>query len=373
MRKLNIIPGIDPREDYINRRGEEVLREMTRKESVEDQLIDDAYKFVNERYATMKEAGLPVSMAAKMDGMDSLPSNSDYPQEVRERLRPGVQARYHTEYTPDVNQITGQVDIVPYLDPVTGRGMVTHLGPEVTRREMDGYEKASEYVQQQIGRLTGSKVVANHGRDKFAPDFTTSDGGLIFDGETTRPGWRKAGDAIQAYTKVVDSKNPNQSANQMAPAMKSLLQGIIARNPNAGIEEVMKIAGNRLDGGTNRYGDVMPDPVTGKLFDTDKKAVMLTVLSDDDHQYNKVNRDTMPVPVLGAYWQDLNALRKIEPNITGRELSSGLQVRPNYGNNQNGEGRGRVYITPSRKNAQAFTDDLRVTDPRVEQLFEYKQ
>lgn len=371
MRKLNIIPGIDPREDYINRRGEEVLREMTRKESVEDQLIDDAYKFVNERYATMQEAGLPVSMAAKMDGMDSLPSNSDYPQEVRERLRPGVQARYHTEYTPDVNPITGQVDIVPYLDPVTGRGMVTHLGPEVTRREMDGYEKASEYVQQQIGRLTGSKVVANHGSNKFAPDFTTSDGGLIFDGETTRPGWRKAGDAIQAYTKVVDSKNPRQSANQMAPAMKSLLQGIIARNPNAGIEEVMNIASNRLDGGM--YRGERQAPIKGKAFDTDKDAVMLTVLSNEDHQYNKDNFDSMPVPVVGAYWQDLNGMRNQLGNITGRELSSGLQVRPNYGNNRDGEARGRVYITPSRKNAEAFTSDLRVTDPRVEQLFEYKQ
>ena len=57
-------------------------------------------------------------------------------------------------YTPEVNPETGQREIVPYIDPVTGRGMVTNLGEGV---DMDGYTKASEYVQQQLGRLAGSK------------------------------------------------------------------------------------------------------------------------------------------------------------------------------------------------------------------------
>jgi hypothetical protein len=364
-------PVASPEEDYINRRGAEVLREMTRNETPIDRLEDEGYKFLNERYATMEEAGLPNSMAAKMDGVGSLPSNSRFPQEVRESVRPGIESRYHTNYTDEVNPITGQVDVVPYLDPVTGRGMVTNLGEGVTRQEMDGYQKASEYVQQQIGRLAGSQVVANHGANKYAPDFTTTSGSLIFDGETTRPSWRRAGDAIQAYTKVVDSRNPNQHANRMAPEIKRVLEGIIAKNPNAGIEEIMSIAGNRLDGGT--YSGRRQPPIKGKAFDTDKDAVMLTVLSDKDHEYNKVHRDTMPVPVQGVMWQNMNALREVMPTITGRELSSGLQVRPNYGNNRDGEARGRISITPGRRKAQQITNDLRVTEPRIEQLFDYKQ
>ena len=170
---------------------------------------------------------------------------------------------------------------------------------------------------------------------------------------------------------MVDKRNPNQHANQMAPAIKKLMQSIIARNPNAGIEEVLRIAEGRLDGGT--YSGRRVKPMKGKAFDEDKQAVLLTVLSDADHEYNKKNRDTMPVPVQGAYWQSLDVFREILPEITGRELSSGLQVRPNYGNNRDGEARGRVYITPSRKTASKYTSDLGKLDPRVQQLYDYVQ
>ena len=368
MKKLKIIPAISAEEDYINRRGAEVLREITRGESATDRLVDEAFKLVNNRYATMTEAGLPTSMASKMDGMVELVPG--IPQEVRVNTAPRVETRYHTQYSSDVNPITGQRDIEPFIDPVTGRGMVTNLGSGVRQSGMDGYKKASEYVQQQLGRLTGSKVIANHSGNRHDTDFTTM-GGMKFDGETTRPSWRKAGDAVQAYTKVVDSRNPRQSANQMAPGIKRIMQSIIANNPNAGIEEVLQIAGNRLDGGT--YNGRRVRPMKGKAFDNDKQAIMLTVLSDKDHQMNKDNYDTIPVPVQGAYWQNLEAFRRILPEINGRELSSGLQVRPNYGNNRDGEARGRVYITPSRKSAQQFTSDLAIADPRVRQLFDYEQ
>ena len=357
---------IDPEKDDVNRRGAEVLRELISSESAEDRLINEAYQYLNERYATMTEAGLPVSMAAKMDGMGSI--TPTVPQEVRVTTAPGVQTRYHTEYG-NVNPITGQEDINPYIDPVTGTALVTNLGKGVRVDQMDGYNKASEYVQQQLGRLAGMKIVANHGSNRYATDFT--DRGLMIDGETTRPSWRERGDAIQAYTKVVDASNPNQPANQMAPGIKRVLEGIIAKNPDAGIQEVMRIAGNRLDGGI--YRGAVQDPMLGKVFDTKKDGILLTVLSDKHHQINKNNFDSTPVPVQSALYQDLKGLRQVMGDITGKELSSGLQVRPNYGNNRNGEARGRVYVTPSPKTAQQFTTDLAVMRPSVRQLFDYKQ
>jgi len=357
---------IDPSAPDVNARGAEVLREMMVKESAEDRLIDEAYKYLNERYATMTEAGLPTSMAAKMDGMGAI--TRAIPQEVRV-MSPNKETRYHTEYG-DVNPITGQRDIVPYMDPVTGQAMVTNFGRGATRADMDGYEKASEYVQQQVGRLAGRKMIANNTENRYGTDFT--DGVLRIDGETTRPSWREGGDAIQAYTKVVDANNPNQSAERMAPALKRMFEGIIAENPNASIQDVMRIAGNRVDGGVNRYGNVIPQPIIGKAMQDDKDAILLTVLSDRDHQMNK-NKDSVPVPIQGAVYQDLKAMRQTLGDITGEELSGGLQVRPNYGNNRDGESRGRVYVTPSPSRAKEFTQDLAQLTPRIRQVFDYKQ
>ena len=322
-------------------------------------LLEDAIRYLDQRYTSMEDAGLPISMAAKMDGQLPLPSSNKAPQEVRVTVRPGFEQRYHTQYTPEVNPATGQVDIVPYIDPVTGSAMVTNLGEGVP---MDGYTKASEYVQQQVGRLAGSKVVANHNDNVYAPDFKTAEG-LVFDGETTRPSWRKAGDAIQMYTNIVDKSNPTQPAKYMAPAIKRVMESTIARNPNADVNDVMGILSNRLGG--QQYG--------GKGLDESKEAVMLTVLSDEDHQYNKINKDVKAVPIQGALWQNLDRFREIMPTITGRELSQGLQVRPNYGNSQGGHSRGRVYITPKRSTRAKYTTDLRQVSPLVEQLFDYVQ
>lgn len=327
-------------------------------------LLEDAIRYLDERYTVMENAGLPISMAAKMDGQLSLPSSNKAPQEVRIAVRPGYEQRVHTQYAPTVNPATGQLDINPYIDPVTGSAMVTNLGEGVP---MDGYTKASEYVQQQLGRLAGSKVIANHNDNVYAPDFRTAEG-LIFDGETTRPSWRTngnrfVGDAIQMYTNIVDNKNPTQPANYMAPSIKKLIVSAAQRNPEANIEDVMGILSGRLGG--QKYG--------GKGLDESKEAVMLTVLSNDDHQYNKVNKDVKAVPVQGALWQDLTKFRDTMPTVTGGELIRGLQVRPNYGNSQQGHSRGRVYITPSIRNQRSYTTDLRKISPLVEQLFDYVQ
>lgn len=331
-----------------------------------DELLGDAIRYLNQRYDAMEEAGLPRSMAAMMDGQVSLPNTDKAPQEVRLQISPGVEQRVHTTYTKDVNPLTGQKDIVPYRDPVTGAAMVTNLGRGA---DMQGYVKASEYVQQQLGRLAGLKIEANHGSDRYATDFRNGD--IKIDGETTRPSWRERGDAVQAYTKVVDADNPNAPANRMAPAIKATMQDIIRQNPNASIQDVIAIAGDRLDGGMYK-GEVQP-PMEGKVLDKSKDGILLTILSDKDHELNKQVRDTIPVPVQGALYQDLNGMRRTLGDITGRELSRGLQVRPNYGNNRNGEARGRVYVTPSPKRAQEFTVDMSQIQPRVAQLFDYKQ
>ena len=254
MRKIKLIPQASPEDDYIQRRGAEVLREIVKDESATERLVDSAYKYLNERYALMEEAGLPISMAARMDGMNHLPSSTAAPREVRVDIGNGNEARYHTQYG-EVSPYTGQAEIVPFMDPVTGAPMVTYLGEGVP---MDGYTKASEYVQQQLGRLTGSKVVANHGANKYDTDFATTNTDLKFDGETTRPSWRTdrqgrfAGDAIQVYTKAVDSNNPGQRANYMAPAIKRMMVEEINNRPHANIQTIMRVLDDRIDGGTYR-------------------------------------------------------------------------------------------------------------------------
>lgn len=356
---------IDPDKDDVNKRGAEVLREIVSRESAEDRLINEAYQYLNDRYATMAEAGLPSSMAAKMDGMGAI--TSKVPQEVRVITAPNVETRYSTRYG-EVNPITGQKDINPYIDPVTNTALVTNLGRGVRPEMMDGYEKASEYVQQQLGRLAGMRLISNNVENVHDVDFI--DRGMRIDGETTRPSWRNDGDAVQAYTKVIDSNNPNQRAELMAPSIKKMMEGIIKKNPDANIMDVIKIAGNRLDGG--RYNR---DPLPGKVLDESKDAILLTVLSDKNHQLNSRRNmnDTVPVPVQGALLQDLKGVRNIISDIKGEELSKGLQVRPNNGPRGDGEPRGRVYVTPNPEDIKRTTIDLAAREPRIRQLFDYKQ
>ena len=66
-------------------------------------LLEDAIRYLDERYTSMEDAGLPISMAAKMDGQLPLPSSNKAPQEVRVTVRPGFEQRYHTQYTPEIN------------------------------------------------------------------------------------------------------------------------------------------------------------------------------------------------------------------------------------------------------------------------------
>jgi hypothetical protein len=125
-------------------------------------------------------------------------------------------------------------------------------------------------------------------------------------------------------------------------------------------------------GGRGRYGDDVP-ALLGKLYDGKKEGIIVSELSDANHQRNKA-RDVYADPVEGAYYQDLNTVRQVIDGYTGSKLANALQVRPNDGhrNSYNRDPRGRVYIRPSGADAKIINQDMRDISPIVGQLFDYE-
>ena len=342
-----------------------LISEIQEGVSTEDRVLADAKAYLLDRYDTLESMGVPSSYARELDGLTSLPSSTAAPREIRKQLRPGVQIRYHTQYSDDVNPISGQRDINPYIDPVTGQPMSTVLGrvgDGLSREDIDGYGYATEYVQQQIGRLAGMKILPNNRSNVHDVDFVA--GNLRIDGETTRPSWNDP--AVQAYTKVLSSDVPDGNMYEVAKDVKGKILDGIESDPKASIRQIVD-NDMSLNGGTWR-GQVQ-DPLLGKLY-SDKDGIIVTELSDRRHQRNK-NNDVNADPVNNAYYQDMDTVRSVIEGYTGDELAKALQVRPNRGAGKDKTPRGRVYVEPQGRDVQIVNRDMRSISPLVEQLYDY--
>ena len=328
-------------------------------------LLDRRDSFINQGISPEKA----LLVARALDGLNHLPGDPRAPRELRTHPKPGMEKRLHTKYD-GVNPISGQQDISLVLDPVTGRPMVTNLGKVgegLTLSDVDGYQHATEYVQQQLGRLAGFPIVANNIDDVHAPDFKAA--GLIIDGETTRPAWNDP--AIQTHTKVMDKGSPKANKYGMAASVERKLRRFIKNNPGVNIRGVVSEAPG-LWGGRGRYGEDM-DPMLGKLYDGSKDAIIVTELSNKNHARNRYG-DVHADPLVGAYYQDMRTAQDIIEGYTGQELADALQVRPNDGhrNSRNRDPRGRVYIEPNADDNKIINQEFRKVAPITGQLFDYE-
>jgi hypothetical protein len=349
--------------------GLDALIASVRGPSSEDRLMADAKAYVNDRFDNFKAVGLSEDDARAFDGLGQLPNGLNGPRELRVNVKPGVEQRRHSQYSDEVNDLTGQVDINPVIDPVTGDAMVTNfgkVGEGLTVADIDGYDQATEYVQQQLGRLGGRKVVRNNDDDFNAPDFMID--GQEFDGETTRPAWNEP--AVQMYTKVIDEDAYGGDKYQMAGSIKDKIIDMARQNPEMGIVDIVNKIPS-FSGGRNRRGGKQHNPGEGKVLSS-KKGIIVTELSNEDHQRNK-SKDIHADPIIGAYYQDLDRVYDAVQSLKGNDLISALQVRPNDGhrNAANREPRGRVYIEPPSSMSNQINRDFRDITPLAQQLFDY--
>lgn len=304
-------------------------------------LAADAKAYLNDRYDLARSVGIPEvavkHVVRKLGGLEDLPNTSRYPRELRESIIDVQDAHYRfgTEYQND-NPITGEKNAIISTDPVTGAALKMFVGDSRTtpRDALDGYDKASEYIQQQIMRRAGMKAVANNNVQDTAPDFKVlmpNGSSIIVDGQTTRPTY-DAG-KTQAYTWVDPTTMPhNANVKSRVEEVKRILAEEIESNPNSGLEEI-------VDNAKRLKGPYTHRPFKGKLYETSedlkKDQIIYTKYSNRDHEENKATDDRLAMPPRSVELDTVKDLQENVNQITGQDLINILNVHPNgYGSGQ---------------------------------------
>ena len=165
-----------------------------------------------------RQAGVPVSPALvdiEQSYIDDMPLQGGIPAPYR-----GEDRRVHTTYR--TNPATGDQEIVPYRDPVTGSPMVTYRGDV---RDLNvGHEKASEYIGDQLLKLSGRRTVPNNqGRENvYKPDLIDTESGRIIDVEAKQMDkWGASEFPQQVYTQL---QIINPKTRDMKSEMKELIR-----------------------------------------------------------------------------------------------------------------------------------------------------
>lgn len=129
--------------------------------------VRDAYEYYPQRKAQLDQLGVDEN---QLDALGELTQgNRVVPMPIRQRLENGNELRTHVDY--DVNPVTEQLEIVPYLDPSRPNEVLrTEFG--YVDRLPGGHDKALEYLGENILKLTGRDASVNNktlvnGRKQF--------------------------------------------------------------------------------------------------------------------------------------------------------------------------------------------------------------
>lgn len=119
--------------------------------------VKDAYEYYPQRKAQLDQLGVDEN---QLDGLGELTQgNRVVPMPIRQRLENGNELRTHVDY--DVNPVTEQLEIVPYLDPSRPNEVLrTEFG--YVDRLPGGHDKALEYLGENILKLTGRDASVNN-------------------------------------------------------------------------------------------------------------------------------------------------------------------------------------------------------------------
>ena len=152
-----------------------------------DAAMQDAMEYLPRRRAELEAMG--ASEEELMNLGELTGGNRVVPMPIRRKgeLR-GNEVRTHVDY--DVNPVTGQTEVVPYLDPSNGEVLRTGFG--VPRRGMGlpgGHDKGSEYIGENILKLmginagVGNKDIVNGQKAFWRSDLVDNDTGKRIDVE----------------------------------------------------------------------------------------------------------------------------------------------------------------------------------------------
>ena len=345
----------------------EDMKVLSQQEQLLDNIEDEARIYLNRQYGIEDQfiaAGLTPGQARMVEALEEL-KRYGVPSAFIHRPMQGVERRIHTRY--GTNPLTGEQEIIPYLDPGTGKVLVTNYGDSRAGNiDMAGYHKGSEYVQDRAMRLMGKNPIRNNNRNVTDVDFKVD--GIGIDGEIREDFEAKNKNVpVQLYTLTTTPETKGGDKRVVARAVEKVIR-----------DELISRGGSAINATERAYQDGrLQDAIPGKLAKTDSiPQLLMTTLRSSDAIANKATKDKLAIAPREVRVVDMNAARDYVEGMTAEEVLRGtggrsvLQVRPNDGDpySRNREGRGRVYIRVP-ENTPGVSYDAAQRFPHVAQLY----
>ncbi len=297
-----------------------------------------------------REAGVGDNLLDSVNVMQQRQLAGGVPAAVQNPVAGGFD-RVHMDYErgaqgqAQYNPITSKLEAVPYLDPVTGKAMVTELG-NVGRTLPGGHDKASEYLSEQLLKLTGRPVVLNNrGRTAdnkpghIRADLIDSASGEQIDAQIK---WNAPG--ADGYDPGFGTQFPTQIYTSLDAAGGSPMRAVQREMRMQDIDPITAtenlIANRQVAPGNTRYpenrmGKLMKNnpkfvPMREKQFD---KIIMPGMAKDDARRMGASDKEYRNYEVVAPTSVQLVDLGRVNEYLQkrGGELSNNVFAGINYG------------------------------------------
>ncbi len=328
-----------------------------------ERLLDITDK-MNQRDQMFIDAGVPASEFRGFQQLQVPQLSNGVPAPYVDKVsKPGVERRVHT--IEGQNPITEQVELLPMTNDNTGGALVTEFGKNV---DMEGQDKASEYVQDHILRLMGFNPQRGPiGKVDF---FVEKNGQRVgIDGQAQEAGRNPV---VEAFTKVIPTNRPRGGYGEgYAPKPMNQNRGTnTIGNERAIRNDVINSLKNAMDEGrtfdqamnflVDRGHFVDDRNIAGKLYKADYDAVLMPMQNQTQHRAN-AKYDDIAIAPDSVVMYNIADVRDHVKNIRDPR-----QIRDAYnaGNNRRGEARVKLRADVP----QQYVQDIVQTNPYVAQI-----
>jgi hypothetical protein len=327
--------------------------------------VQDARAYLDRQYGIEEEfyqAGVPSQSIRALQDIELLSNGVPAPY-VDKTSKPGIERRVHT--IEGMNPITETPELLPMVNDNTGGALVTEFGKNVN---MEGQDKASEYVQDHILRLMGFNPQRGPvGKVDF---FVEKNGQRVgIDGQTQEAGRQPV---VEAFTKVIPTNRPRGGYGEgYAPKQINQNRGTnTLANERAIRRDVRSSLGNAMNEGrtfdqamrflVDRGHFVDDRNIAGKLYKADYDAVLMPMQNQAQHRAN-ARHDDIAIAPDSVVMYNINDVRDHVKNIRNPR-----QIRDAYNAGNNGRGEARVKLRADVP--QQYVQDIVETNPYVAQI-----
>lgn len=312
--------------------------------------------------AEFERAGVPSQQVTDIQEIGRLANGVPAPY-VDMASKPGIERRVHT--VDGINPYTEEREILPVMNKNTGGALVSEFGENV---DMEGQDKASEYVQDHILRLMGF----NPERGPVGKvDFYVEKNGqrVGIDGQSQASGRVPE---VEAFTKVIPDNRPRGDYGYgYAPKPMNQFRGMnTIENESAIKQDVRNSLSNAMSEGrtfdeamgflVNEGYFVDDRNIQGKLYKDDYDAVLMPIQNSEQHFAN-ANRDNIAIAPDNVVMYNIGDVREHVKNIRDPRQ---IKAAYNAGNDKRGEARVKLRANVPQQHVQ----DIIQTNPYVAQM-----